>query len=86
MLQVVDGALRSATEARKKTSKEADEEFKRAIVKLSDYEKKYHSRESVTHVMAEAEEKDKSSSTVLEGVKQKFFRVREYLDLCFATY
>ena len=85
MLQVIDDALRSATEAGKKTSKEADEKFKRAIYALSAYETKYHSRESVTHVMAEAEAKDKSSSTGLEGLKEKF-RVREYLDLCFATY
>jgi hypothetical protein len=35
--------------------------------------------------MAEAEAKDKSSSTFLKRLKETM-RVRKYLDLCFATY
>ena len=76
MLQVVDDALGSATEARKKSSNDADAKFKKAIDALSAYEKKYHFRESVTHTMAEAEAKDKSSSTTLKRLKETF-RVRE---------
>jgi hypothetical protein len=85
VLQVVDDALYSATEARKKTTKDADAKFKQAIDALSAYEKKYHSRESVTHTMAEAKAMDKSSSTILKRLKGTM-RVRKYLDLFFATY
>ena len=84
MLQVVDDALSSATEARKKTSNDADAKFKKAIGALSAFEKKYHTTETVTRTMAEAEAKDKSSSTILRTLKETF-RVREYLDLCLAT-
>ena len=76
MLQVVDDALRSATEARKKTSNDADVKFKEAIDALSAYEKKCYSRETVTQTMVEAEAKDKSSSTILKRLKETF-RVRE---------
>jgi hypothetical protein len=85
VLQVVDDALSSATETRKKTSNDADAKFKKAIDALSAYEKKYHFRESVTHTMAEAEAKDKSSSTILKKLKETL-RVRKHLDICFATY
>jgi hypothetical protein len=85
VLQVVDDALYSAAEARKKTTKDADAKFKKAIDALSTYEKKYHFRESVTYTMAEAEAKDKSSSTILKRLKGTM-HVRKYLDLCFATY
>jgi hypothetical protein len=85
MLQVVDDALYSATEARKKTTKNADAEFKRATDALSAYEKKHHPKETVTQTMAEAKAKDKASSTVLKRLKETLF-VRKYLDLCFATY
>lgn len=74
--QVVDDALKSATEAERKTSKDADESFKRAIDALSDYEKKCFSKETVSKRMAAAEAKDKSSSTVLNKLKEKL-RVRE---------
>jgi hypothetical protein len=78
VLQVVDDALGSATETRKKTSNDADAKFKKAIDALSVYEKKYHFRETVTCTMAEAEAKDKSSSTILKRLKETF-RVREDL-------
>jgi len=78
VLQVVDYALGSATEARKKTSNDADAKFKKAIDALSAYEKKYHLRETVTQTMAEAEANDKSSSTILKRLKETF-RVREDL-------
>jgi hypothetical protein len=77
-LQAVDDALGSATEARKKSSNDADAKFKKAIDALSAYEKKYHFRETVTQMMAEAEAKDKLSSTILNRLKETF-RVREDL-------
>lgn len=59
--QVVDNALKSATEAQNKTSKKADNKFKEAADALSDYEKKCKSDETVAERMAAAEAKDKSS-------------------------
>jgi hypothetical protein len=85
VLQVVDDALYSVTEARKKTTKDADAKFKKATDALSAYEMRYHPRETVTDTMAEAKAKDKSSSTILKKLKETL-RVRKYLDLCFATY
>ena len=85
MLQVVDDTLRSASKAREGTSNDVDAKFKRAIDALNTYEKKYHSSESVTQTMAEAEAVDKLSSTVMDRRKEKT-RVRKCLDLCFATY
>jgi hypothetical protein len=76
VLQVVDDALLSATEAQKKTSKDVDEKFKMAIEALNAYEKKYHFKEMVTKKMAEAEAKDKSSSATLNRLKENF-RVKE---------
>jgi hypothetical protein len=78
VLQVIDEALYSATEAGKKTTKDADAKFKTAIDALSAYEMKYHRRETVTQTMAEAEAKDTSSSTILKKLKETF-RVREDL-------
>jgi len=85
VLQVVDDALYSVTEARKKTTKDADAKFKKATDALSTYEQKYHLKETVTNTMAEAEAKDKSSSTILKRLKETL-RVRKNLGLCFATY
>jgi hypothetical protein len=42
--QVVDDALKSATEAQMKTSNKADEKFKKAFDALSSYEMKDHAR------------------------------------------
>jgi hypothetical protein len=78
VLQVVDDALGSATETRKKKSNDADAKLKKAIDALTAYEKKYHFREMVTKTMAEAEAKDKSSTTILKRLKETF-RVREDL-------
>lgn len=77
VFQVVGDALESATEpeAQKKISKEADEKFKEAINALSEYEKRYHSNETVVKRMATAEAKDKSSLTILNKLKVKL-RVR----------
>ena len=80
MLQVVDDALGSATETRKKTSNDADAKFEKAIDALSVYEKKFYLRETVAQTMAEAEAKDKSSSTILKRLKETF-RVRDDLAL-----
>lgn len=87
MLQVVDDALYSATEAGKKSTKKADAEFKKATDALNAYEKKYHPNQDpkVTQMMAGAKAKDKSSSTVLKRLKERL-SVRRYLYLCFATY
>ena len=72
MLKVVDDALYSATEAQKKTSNDADEKFKEAIDALSVYEAKYHPSKIVAQKMEKAEEGDKSSSKVLNKLKEKF--------------
>lgn len=87
MIQVVDDALSSATEARKKMTNVADAKFEKATRALSAYEKKYHSRETVTQTMAEAEAKDKASD-LLAKLKELYFKpnVRGNLDLCFTTY
>ena len=84
MLQVVDDALYSVTEAQKKTTKDTDAKFKMATDALIAYEKKYHFRETITYTMAEAVAKDKSSSTFLKRLEETI-RVRKYLDLCFAN-
>jgi len=78
VLQVVDDALYSATEAGKKKTKNADAKFKEAIDALSAYEKKYHFRDTVIYTMAGAVAKDKSSSTILKRLKEAFL-VREDL-------
>jgi hypothetical protein len=83
--QVVDDALKSSAEVEKKTTMDADAKIKKAAYALSAYEKKYHLRETVTQRMSEAEEKDKSSLKILNRLNVAF-RVRKYLDLCFATY
>lgn len=75
MLQVVDNALGSAASA-EKAPKDVDEKFKKAIEALSAYEEKFHLRETVAKKMAEAGAKDKSSSTTLNRLKERFF-VRE---------
>jgi hypothetical protein len=85
VLQVVDDALYSVTEARKKTTKDADAKFKKATDALSAYERNHHLRETVTYTMAEAKAKDKSSSTFLKRMKETL-RVRKYLDPSFAAY
>ncbi|KAF8495896.1 hypothetical protein F5888DRAFT_507428 [Russula emetica] len=69
VLQVVDDALYSATQARKKTMEDADAKFNKATYALSTYEKKYHSRKTVTYTMAEAKAKDVSYSRVLKTLK-----------------
>lgn len=76
--QTVDYALESATRAQKKRSKEADENFQKAIYALSDYEKKCHSSKTVTQRMAAAKANDKSKLksrvivTVSERIKVTF--------------
>jgi hypothetical protein len=65
---------------RKKTSKEVDEEFERAIEVLNDYEAEFHLRKSMSgdspevtvyERMAEAKTKDKTSSRILNVLKEK---------------
>lgn len=71
------------TEVQKKTSKEADEKFKRAIDALCHYEKEYHFKPIIAQIIAEAEAKDRSSSTTLNKMKEKL-RVREEFQATFA--
>ena len=80
MLQVVDDALFSVTEAQKKATKDADAKFKKATDILSAYEEKYHLKlkDTVAYTMAEAKANDKSSSTVLKRLKETW-RVRNIL-------
>jgi hypothetical protein len=77
-LQLIDDALTAATDAGKTTSKDADDKFKKAINALIAYEKSFHSKEIVAEKMEKAEAYDKSSSTILNRLKENF-RVREYL-------
>jgi len=80
-LQAVDDALRSAADITvKKTSKEVDEKFERAIEVLSHYETECHPKKPVSRDghpmtvlgrMGTAKAKDKSSSTILNGWKEK---------------
>ena len=71
------------TEVQKKTSKEADEKFKKAINALCHYEKEYHFKPIVAQIISEAEAKDKSSSTTLNKMKEKL-RVRKEFHATFA--
>lgn len=72
MLEVVDGALKSATEAETKKSKAADEKFSMAIELLKKYEEDYHpSYPTVEGRMKEARADDKSSSTFLHRLMEK---------------
>jgi hypothetical protein len=72
VLQVVDDALRSTTKAQKKTLKDVDENFKKAIEALSAYEKEHHPKlnTNVAERMKSAEETDTSSLKVLKGLKE----------------
>jgi hypothetical protein len=78
VLQAVDDALKSAAEAKMKTSNAADKAFKKAVNMLTDYERNYHPQEAVAERMEKAEEEDKSSLKVLNRLKETF-RVREEL-------
>jgi len=78
VLQAVDDALKSATEAGKKTSDGADKAFKNAVDMLTDYERNYHPKGAVAERMEKAGEEDKSSLKVLNRLKETF-RVREDL-------
>jgi len=78
-LELVDDALHSAAEAGTKTSKEADEKFRKAIETLSDYEMDYHDgrptsdgddSNTVHRRIEVANAKDKSSSTILNRLKE----------------
>ncbi|KAI9507836.1 hypothetical protein F5148DRAFT_1284720 [Russula earlei] len=79
-LRVVDDALRSAAEVKNKTSAEVDNKFETAIDTLSAYEAVYHPKDSMSndsHMktvrerMTEATKKDKSSSGILNTLKEK---------------
>jgi len=64
--------LESATKAKKKTSKVVDERFEKAINALIDYEMDYHrDTGSVRERMDVAKAKDKTSSTILNALKEK---------------
>ena len=72
-LNAVDDALGSAAEVKKKSSKEVDGKFATAIEELGCYEKLYHpgcQTNTVCEKMAAAKAKDKSTSTVLNVLKE----------------
>jgi hypothetical protein len=77
-LQAVDDALKSAAEAKTKTSNGADKAFKNAVEMLTIYGRNYHPGEAVEERMEKAEEEDKSSLKVLNRLKETF-HVREEL-------
>jgi hypothetical protein len=80
--QVIDDALKSATEAQKKTSKNVDENFKKAINALIDYEKGYGFKSMVAEIMEIAEATDESLIISNKPVRA----LRASCDLCFVTY
>jgi hypothetical protein len=73
--EFVDDALKSATEAGKETSTEADEKFKMAIRMLIDYQIEYDGSmcqvSDVWERMARARENDESASTILNRLKAR---------------
>jgi hypothetical protein len=74
--EFVENALKSATEAGKKTSIEADEKFEMAIRMLSDYQIENPGSmcqvvSDVWERMARARENDESASTILNGLKAR---------------
>jgi hypothetical protein len=87
--QAVDDALKSATKAHNKTSREADRNVEKAMVALNDYGKKFHSIETFARrrgaAKGAAEAEDKSSSTILNKppVKEEL-TVRDGLRVTFA--
>ncbi|KAH9955996.1 hypothetical protein BC827DRAFT_1271203 [Russula dissimulans] len=87
-LQVVDDALRSAAEVKNKTSEVVDKKFEMAIEMLGRYETAYHPKDptldngrakTVRERMEEATTKDKSSSGILNTLKEKL-RMKPALD------
>jgi hypothetical protein len=76
--RVIDDALRSASKAGIETSTEADVKFKRVIKVLSDYEKKYHSNETVGAGRM-ATESAMESLMILNTLKEKV-RAREVFE------
>jgi len=83
VLQVVDDALRSATKAQKKTLKDVDENFKKAIDALSAYEKRHHpnAKTPVAERMKTAEEMDTSSLKLLSRLKENWRVSEEFAPL-----
>jgi len=71
-LKLVDDALKAATEAGMKTSKEAEEKFSKAIESLKKYEGDCHPSKSVEARMEQAKANDKSSSMTLNRLKETF--------------
>jgi hypothetical protein len=84
VLELVDHALKSATEAGKKTSNEADEAFTNAASKLSDYGRVYHPNVTVAERIEMAEKTDKSSLKLLNRMMETF-RVRDLITLLHHT-
>ncbi|KAI0287771.1 hypothetical protein BC826DRAFT_738940 [Russula brevipes] len=70
-LQVVDEALKAASEVASKTSRDVDDKFDEAFRVLGSYEREFHSRETIAERMAAAKAKDKSCSTTLKRVLKK---------------
>lgn len=78
-MQAVDDALSSAADAKTKTSKDVDQKFESAVEILSHYEMECHPKNqvpadghfmTVLDRMGKAKKKDKSSSTILNVLKE----------------
>jgi hypothetical protein len=71
-LKAVDDALGSAADVKKRPTKDVDEKFAKAIEVLGYYEKHHHPwhARSVSERLAAAKAKDKSTSTVLNVLKE----------------
>jgi len=67
--------LKSAADAKTKTSKDADEKFSKAVEMLKAYDERYHPRDDGAHSvqarMNEAKANDQSSSSILNWLKAK---------------
>jgi hypothetical protein len=75
VLEVVDHALESAAKEGTKTSERVDENFEAATKVLDEYCMENHPERpasNLRHRMAEAMEKDKFSSTILNRLKERF--------------
>ena len=85
----VDDALKSAADAKTKTSMDADEKFSKAVETLKAYEECYYQRgdhrpNSIQNRMNRAKANDASSSSKLSTLREKI-QGREKIHLCFIS-
>ncbi|KAH9978325.1 hypothetical protein BJV74DRAFT_141402 [Russula compacta] len=70
-LQLANNALKSAAEVGERTSLRVDKKFKKAIKVLSNYEKEWRFKETVTERMTEAKTRDKAILAMLNVLKKE---------------